>query len=231
MRAAELSALLEQAASGPPVRPPVRPSLPSRGLDPLPGPVSRASLVLDLACIFLPGRTRALLSGQGGEPGSVESLVLKWAHARLLSLVGTLLSRDVRVVSYRPDAAALTGLGPGLTPTGDDLLVGLAAMARRLAAGGLVERQAAIAFSTSLAGLPEAETTPAAHLLLQNASQGRFPAVLASVVEMLGNPHAATDSLRAATGRLAATGAHSGADLLAGALALVHGVVDAQETR
>lgn len=227
MRATELTVLLEQAAP----RPPARPSLPCRGLEPLPGPVSRASLVLDLACVFRPARTRALLTGQGGEPGSVESLVLKWAHARLVSLVGTLLSGDVRVVSYRPDAAALTGLGPGLTPTGDDLLVGLSAMARRLAAGGLVERQAAIAFSTSLAGLPAEETTPAAHLLLQNAAKGLFPEVLASVVEMLGNPHAATESLRAVTGRLAATGAHSGADLLAGALALVHGVVDTRETR
>ena len=50
--------------------------------------------------------------------------------------------------------AALTGLGPGLTPTGDDLLVGLAAMSQRLVGGGLVEARAAVAFSTSLAGLP-----------------------------------------------------------------------------
>ena len=150
MRSIEIDTFLDDAMN--PVR--VLKPLPCRELDPLPGPVSSASLVLDLACIFVPARTRALLSGQGGAPGSIEETVVKWAHARVRSLVGTLLSGDVRVVAYRPDAAALTGLGPGLTPTGDDLLVGLAAMSRRLVGGGLVEARAAVAFSTSLAGLP-----------------------------------------------------------------------------
>jgi len=210
---------------------PARPALPCRELDPLPGPVSRASLVLDLACAFVPARTRALLSGDGGAPESVDARVFRWAHARLQALVATLLAGDVRVAAYRADAAALTGLGPGLTPTGDDLLVGLAAMSRRLVGGGLVEARAAVAYSTALAGLPASETTPAAHLLLRNASEGRFPAVLASAVEMLGNPNADAETLRTLTERLAAVGAHSGADLLAGALALAHGAVDHRETR
>ena len=227
MRSAEITTFLDEAMAPAPVRPP----LPCRELDPLPGPVSRASLVLDLACIFLPARTRALLSGQGGEPGSVEETVVKWAHARVRALVGTLLSGDTRVVAYRPDTAALTGLGPGLTPTGDDLLVGLAAMSQRLVGGGLVGARPAVAFSASVAVLPAGETTPAAHRLLQNASRGRFPSVLASAVEMIGNPHADPESLHTLTVRLASIGAHSGADLLAGALALVHGVVDGEENR
>lgn len=225
MRALELVRLPGAASESTPVRPP----LPCRELDPLPGPVSRASLVLDLACVSLPARTRALLSGDGGDPDSVERRVFRWAHARVGALVATLVSGDVRVAAYRPDAAALTGLGPGLTPTGDDLLVGLAAMSRRLAGGGLLEVRAAVAFSTVLAGLPAEETTPAAHLLLQNASRGLFPSVLATAVELIGNPHADAESLRTVTERLAATGAHSGADLLAGALVLVQGVVDARE--
>jgi hypothetical protein len=155
---------------------------------------------------------------------------VRWAHARVESLVRTLLSGDVRVVSYRPDAAALTGLGPGLTPTGDDLLVGLAAMARRLVGGGLVEARAAVAFGTSLAGLPAGGTTPAAQKLLEGASRGTFPVVLADLVEALGSPNAETGRLRTLTDRLTAIGAHSGADLLAGALALVHGAVDSQVT-
>lgn len=225
MRALELDHLLERL----PKAELKRPALPCRALDPLPGPVSRASLVLDLACIHVPARTRMLLSGKGGASGSVEERVVGWAHARLKALVATLVTGDVRVVAYRADAAGLTGLGPGLTPTGDDLLVGLAAMARRLAGGGLVDVRAAVAFSTVLAGLPAEETTEAAHLLLRSASEGRFPSVLATAVELLGNPHSDAESLRAATMRLAATGAHSGADLLAGALALVHGTVDAGE--
>ncbi|HMM34282.1 MAG TPA: DUF2877 domain-containing protein, partial [Thermoanaerobaculia bacterium] len=89
---------------------------------------------------------------------------------------------------------------------------------------------AAVALSTVLAGLPAEETTSAARLLLREASEGRFPAVLATVVELIGNPHADAESLRSAGARLVTTGAHSGADLLAGALALVQGVVDARES-
>ncbi|MCL4809191.1 MAG: DUF2877 domain-containing protein [Thermoanaerobaculia bacterium] len=220
---------LPRLAAVPPEASPARPPLPCRELDPLPGPVSRATLVLDLACIPLPARTRSLLSGREGAPDSVEDRVFRWAHARLRALVTTLLAGDVRVAAYRPDAAALTGLGPGLTPTGDDLLVGLAAMARRLAGGGLVEIRAAVAYSTALAGLPSEETTPAAHLLLQNAAKGLFPSVLASAVEMIGNPHADAEALRTLTERLAATGAHSGADLLAGAVALAQAATDPEE--
>lgn len=225
MSAVAWTPLADPAAPDAPERPP----LPCRELDPVPGPVSKASLVLDLACVHVPGRTRALLAGSEGEPGNVEELVIRWAHARVASLVATLLAGDVRVAAYRGDVAALTGLGPGLTPTGDDLLVGLAAMARRLVGGGLVEPRAAVAYSASLAGLPPGETTPAAHLLLLNAARGLFPAVLATAVELLGNPHADPESLRTVTARLAATGAHSGADLLAGALCLVQGVVDREE--
>lgn len=227
MREAGLSVLPDSSPEGAPVLP----ALACRELEPSPGPVSRASLVLDLACVHLPARTGALLTGRGGERGSVEERVFRWAHARLRSLVGALLSGDARVASYRSDAAALTGLGPGLTPTGDDLLVGLAAMSRRLVGGGLVEARAAAAFGTAIAGLPAGETTPAAQDLLRNASEGRFPAILASVVEMIGNPHADAGSILTLTRRLAALGAHSGADLLAGALALVHGVVEARESR
>lgn len=227
MRGVEVSVLPDRVAAGLPERPPLL----CREVDPVPGAVSRASLVLDLACVLLPGRTRALLSGNGGEPGSVDELVLKWAHARLFGLVAALVSGEIRVGAYRPDAGALTGLGPGLTPTGDDLLVGLAAMAVRLAAGGLVDPRSVAAYSAALSLLPAEETTTAAAHLVRNAAHGHFPAVLASAVETIGNPHSATESLRAVTGRLTATGAHSGADLLAGALALVHGVVDARETR
>lgn len=226
MNAADVSAALAAAVSPPAPR---RKPLPCRPLDPPAGRVSRASLVLDLACIPVPARSRALLSGETEGFGVVDAAVVKWAHARVESLVKTLLSGDVRVAGYRPDAAALTGLGPGLTPTGDDLLVGLAAMARRLVGGGLVEARAAVAFGTSLAGLPGADTTPTARKLLTQASTGVFPVVLAEFVETLGSPNAETERLRTVTGRLTSTGAHSGADLLAGALALVHGLVGPQE--
>ncbi len=89
-----------------------------------------------------------------------------------------------------------------------------------------VEARAAVAFATSLAGLAGADTTPAARKLLTQASSGAFPFVLADFVEAIGNPGARPEHLRAITERLTATGAHSGADLLAGAVALVNGAIE-----
>ena len=69
MRSAAIDTFLDDAMN--PVR--VLKPLPCRELDPLPGPVSRASLVLDLACIFVPGRTRALLSAGSRAPSRSRS--------------------------------------------------------------------------------------------------------------------------------------------------------------
>jgi hypothetical protein len=102
-------------------------------------------------------------------------------------------------------------------------------MARRLVGGGLVEARAAVALGKSLSGLAGSDTTPAARDLLAKASEGVFPTVLAEFVETMGSPDVEAESLRRIAARLTSTGAHSGADLLAGALALVHGVVGSQE--
>lgn len=221
----ELASLSPKTARGRRYEP-----LPSRSLDPPAGRLSRASLVLDLACVPVPPRGHALLSGETDGLGPVDAAVVRWAHARVGGLVRTILAGEVRVAAYRPDAAALTGLGPGLTPTGDDLLVGLAAMARRLVGGGLVEARAAVALASSLAGLSRFDTTAPARKLLEKAATGVFPIVLADFVEAIGAPNVDAETLRDVAGRLTSTGAHSGADLLAGALALVCGVVDAGET-
>lgn len=221
--AAVAAALADASATGAKTHRPI----PCRALEPAPGKISRDALVRDLAALPIPARSVALLTGNATGFGEVEGLVLKWAHARTRTLVHTLLKGDVRVVSYRPDVSALTGLGPGLTPTGDDVLVGLAAMARRLSSAGVLETRAVSSYATSLASVPRADTTPAARELLVNASKGLFPTVLAAVVEILGAAEADRAALRERAGKLVATGAHSGADLLAGALSLVRGVVEA----
>ena len=73
----------------------------------------------------------------------------------------------------------------------------------------------------------KARPVPSRHQPLPTA---RDQLVLADLVEAFGNPDAGPDRLRDLASRLAATGAHSGADLLAGALALVRGVVGVEET-
>jgi hypothetical protein len=178
----------------------------------------------DLASLHLPARTLALLSGEAEGWSPIEAAAVKIAHSLATVLAGRLRAGEAFVEAYRPDVAGLTGLGPGLTPTGDDLLVGLAAMACRLAAAGLVERRAAAAYHAVLADVPLVHTTPAALALRANASKGLYPSVLAAFTEALGSAEPPLPSLAERVRLLAATGAHSGADLLAGALALALGI-------
>jgi hypothetical protein len=182
----------------------------------------------DLSLLPLPVRTAALLSGVAAGAGPLEDAVTRWVHARARSVVDRLLAADPRAAMYRLDVAGLSGLGPGLTPTGDDVLVGLAAMAGRLAVPRLVEPSAAAAFAAALSPVP-AGTTPAAQALLAGAAKGLFPSVLADVVEAIGDAGSGTDALEGAAGRLAATGAHSGDDLLAGALFLARAAAFGRE--
>ena len=228
MSAPDASAVLAALSARPPKAAPARAPLPCRALA-APSGVSPAGLGRDLAALSLPERTAALLTGNAAGLGVVDAAGVRWVHARTRSLVATVLGKEVRVAAYRADVSGLTGLGPGLTPTGDDLLVGLAAMGRHLAASGLVEPRAVLALSTSFAGLPARETTPVARDLLAKAAKGHFPSVLAAVVERFGSARSDAGSLRTLVEKLAATGAHSGADLLAGALALARGTVASPE--
>jgi hypothetical protein len=161
--------------------------------------------------------------------GDVEAAVVRWTHARLVALVRGLVGGEVRVAAFRPDAAGLTGLGPGLTPTGDDLLVGLAAMSRRLVGGGLLEpRSAARSRPPSPDCRPRRRPRPRGRSSRRRPG-GVFPVLLADFVEAFGGVDSGPDRLRLLAERLAAIGAHSGTDLLAGALALVTALVEQEK--
>lgn len=230
MKSADPETALEAATASPPFR--SQGPLPCRAL--ISGPFSPETLRSQLSDLAVPARTVALLTGIGGDLGSVDAAVVKWAHARTLGLVRTLRAGDGRVETYCPGVAALTGLGPGLTPTGDDLLIGMAGMARRLQLAGLVQSRAADAFASALTGLgktPTGSTTSVAFALLENASKGLYPSVLAGVVEVLGNAEVEPATIEERVALLTVVGAHSGADLLAGALALACGVVFPKEAR
>lgn len=109
--------------------------------------------------------------------------------------------------------AALAGLGPGLTPSGDDLLCGYAVALHRL------DRPEAPALAAALAALDEDRTTPLSRHLLSWAARGvageHHLDWLDSVLRGAPDP--------ARLERLLAHGATSGADWAAGALlALTH---------
>jgi len=118
-------------------------------------------------------------------------------------------------------ARALVGLGPGSTPTGDDLLVGALAGAWHLAALDRRSVRLRDRLCEIVASLDRGATTPTAWEMLQEATRGAFPEPLLRLARGLGDPAESDESLAAATRALAAMGGHSGADLAAGLVGLV----------
>jgi hypothetical protein len=194
---------------------------------PAPGPVSRATLARQLASVRLPERSAGLLGkagyglqATGSRQDTAAETAMTVAGEGLRRLVGMLGDGASDGEGYRGAVRALVGLGPGLTPTGDDLLVSVLATARRLAAGDLLPGAPAARLAEAVAEVPPGRTTPVAYRLLAEAAAGRFPAPLAALVDALGDPGVDHESFARSVGRLVAIGAHSGADWLAGVMAL-----------
>lgn len=195
-----------------------------------PAPVVRDVLAGHLGMVRLPARTTALLdlaaagpdaldSRAANESGTLEGATAGRVAARLACLLDGLCDPSVQA-DLATLARDLSGLGPGLTPTGDDLLIGVAAAGDRLAAGGCwpATRRDALAFA--LAGMGDTGTTEVAREMVRQAAAGQFPEPLARFVELLGNRESPDDQVQAGVERLAAIGAHTGADMLAGVVAL-----------
>jgi uncharacterized protein DUF2877 len=106
-------------------------------------------------------------------------------------------------------AARLVGLGPGLTPSGDDVLVGIEAALRALA------RPSAGFLALAMDDV-EWRTTAVAATLLRHAAAGEFAERLHSLLAaLLGSDD---DAIPAAIDRAVAWGATSGSDCLLGVL-------------
>jgi hypothetical protein len=110
--------------------------------------------------------------------------------------------------------AQVVGRGPGLTPAGDDMLLGM------LAALRLVPSMPAAAHAAILARSIEpllASTTDLSAHLLRQAARGLFGRALHELVSALADD---TDPLRERVDRVLAIGATSGADACTGVLAV-----------
>lgn len=113
-----------------------------------------------------------------------------------------LFVQEVRAALSEGRLEALVGLGPGLTPAGDDFLTGALMVPAVRPRVALDER--------TLAG-----TTPAGRTLLAEALQGSFPAYLVAFLRSIARAHSKEDvvrAVRAACGH----GETSGSDALAG---------------
>lgn len=182
-------------------------------------PVPRVgSLSGDLACP-LPqrlARLRDLLTRARTGPGLA-------GHEAAENLVAGCASGDVHRAS---DAAErLVGLGPGLTPSGDDMIAG-AMLSSRLFGEALPGGAPAVALADSLAAVVTRDTytrtTAVSATLLRCAARGEAAAQVGAVLSALGGGQ----GLAPASARLLSVGHTSGADLtwglLAGADAALH---------
>jgi hypothetical protein len=102
----------------------------------------------------------------------------------------------------------LIGLGEGLTPAGDDCVVGVLAVVHRFAPSWLRQHPA---ITASIAARAAAATTTIAGEFVAHALDGRFAE---TVIELLTGK--TTDAVERAAARLSRTGATSGADTLVG---------------
>ena len=116
-----------------------------------------------------------------------------------------------------PDApvARLLGRGPGLTPTGDDVLAGT--LVTLLSLGSPTAKPLARA----IAAQAGAATTSVSAGLLRHAAEGRCIPQLDDVLTAIAGPGSAAGPLPRAAGALLAVGHTSGAGLLHGVLVAV----------
>jgi hypothetical protein len=112
--------------------------------------------------------------------------------------------------------ARLIGFGPGLTPAGDDVLVGLMSVLYRAGAGSTDARAARATLAGELHRQAHRSTDVGAHYL-RLAADGHFAEPLLDLVDALVGGHGRAVVL-ARTRDALRVGASSGADAVAGAL-------------
>lgn len=187
-----------------------------RGLDTL---AARARQVApaDCLCPLIPGL--AGREGAAGEGNFAASPLLRAASAAAAALRAWLESvlgddrwgegEDARRLR---GAAGLIGLGPGLTPSGDDFVGGAMIALRTFGQGGAADRLAAWALP-----LARARTGAISTAHLASAAEGEGAAALHETLAALGTPGA--PGLDARLDAIDAIGHTSGWDALAGAVA------------
>jgi hypothetical protein len=175
---------------------------------------TRAALHEVHATIYEHAPPQGIAPALADPAGSVSSL------QRALALrLAEVLPRLARATEWRDvpaiasAAARLVGLGPGLTPAGDDFLTGyLAALWSRAGYDGRL-RAMLPALARAFAQLT-ARTHPISRQMLDDATQGHFPQCLVDVTIAVSGAGNVVESIAQAC----ATGHSSGADTLCGLL-------------
>ncbi len=168
----------------------------------------------------------ALKQYQGGLAPLVGSLFLgQQLQETPLSRMATPKLRLLAQASWRQNIAGieeatlgLAGLGPGLTPSGDDVLGGFAAimalLSPQLSADSLPRKYIA----STIAAVAKPRTTMLSAVLLEYASRGEVSEQFGTLLLTLSYPVEASETILKAADRVLAFGASSGGDTLLGML-------------
>jgi hypothetical protein len=174
------------------------------------------------AADWLPVLTRSLATRLAdGIVGAVSAAEGRQDPSRLTRRARAAIARLRQAVDAASPAALLeastdlVGLGPGLTPSGDDFLVGCLGTLRVME-----PRQATLvdAVAAPLLALAAGRTTRVGLSFLRHALRGEFAAPVKDVLESLG-PASSVSAVEQATAGLLSWGHSSGADTLAGIIA------------
>jgi hypothetical protein len=183
----------------------------------------RSHRVRSIAATVVSGRPTASAAGLGPILGTAcadRDLGVVERAGPILARLETGLRRGDRAAAAA-GARSLIGLGPGLTPSGDDALVGIEAAAWAL------EAPMAGFLAPALSDVGD-RTTAVAGALLRHASAGEFSERLLDLLGALLGPDMA--GIPAAIERAVAWGATSGSDCLVGVLLGLDAATDTTPT-
>lgn len=163
---------------------------------------------------------------QGGLAPLIRPLLLgQPAPETPLSRMALPALRMLARASWRQDSAGvaeatgrLAGLGPGLTPSGDDALAGFAAVMVLLSpqlSAGIISRDV---IAATIAKVARPRTTALSAVLLAHAARGEIAEHMGKLLLTLALPAEASRAVLHAAERVLSLGAYSGSDTLLGTL-------------
>ncbi len=149
-------------------------------------------------------------------PTRYEQSAREMALPRLRMLVQA--SRRQDITGVEEAAWGLAGLGPGLTPAGDDALAGVAAVMALLGSRLSADARPRDYIAEIIAGVAQPRTTLLSGVLLTHAARGEVAEHVGELLLALALPAEASEVVLFAAERVLAFGATSGGDTLLGVL-------------
>lgn len=145
-----------------------------------------------------------------------ETPLSRMAMPKLLLLAQASWRQNIAVVEEA--TRGLAGLGPGLTPSGDDVLGGFAAIMTLLSTQLSADSISRKHIASTIAEVAKPLTTKLSAVLLQYASRGEISEPFGKLLLSLNLPAEEFESVHKAADRVLAFGASSGGDTLLGML-------------